>query len=263
MCWSSVKRTVLLINSVKRKAGIIAKRMLNTFKAPFTQWVHTAVWITMINVSTALWTKLNIFFLRWESQSTKTLNDLSAWIGSRAKNQVVAWLNLLWYYCSSQLLSHLYYMEVTSSAIQLEKDNFYVWFLYNSHHSAVLIVVFCLFHMRFAFYSPMTPSCGFNFYCINSGLNFEQDKLSHLVWWWCTAKINMWLGKVISFLLVYNNSCELCCLLPILRVMPCFFNGYTVLPWSMGRTFCVTDQGRSSLSQTLCAKDASCPFSPL
>lgn len=133
MGWSSVKRITLLINSMKTKAGIIARRIFNTSKAPFTQWVHIAVCIKMINISTPLWTKLNISFLRWESQSTKTLNDLSAWIGSRAKNQILAWLNLPWYYCSSPLFSHLYYTEVTSSVIQLDKNNFKIWFQYSSY----------------------------------------------------------------------------------------------------------------------------------
>lgn len=133
MGWSSVKRIALLINSMKTKAGIIARRIFNTSKAPFTQWVHIAVCIKMINISTPLWTKLNISFLRWESQSTKTLNDLSAWIGSRAKNQILAWLNLPWYYCSSPLFSHLYYTEVTSSVIQLDKNNLKIWFQYSSY----------------------------------------------------------------------------------------------------------------------------------
>lgn len=146
MSWSSFKRIVLPTNNTKRKAGIVA-RIFNTSKAPFTQWVHTAVCIKMINTLTLLWTKLNISFLRWESQSTKTLNDLSAWIGSRAKNQILACLNLPWYYCSYELFSHLYYIEVTSSVIQLHKNNFKIWFQYSScsPFSKMLLLQVCVF----------------------------------------------------------------------------------------------------------------------
>lgn len=167
MGWNSVKRIALLMNSMKRKASIIARRIFNIFKIPFTQWVHTAVCIKMINISTPVWTKLNISFLRWESQSTKTLNDLSAWIGSRAKNQILAWLNLPWYYCSSQLFSHLSCIEVASSVIQLDKNNFKICFQYSSCHSPGS---FC---KKLAFFSPMTPSLGFKFYCIRSAFHFH------------------------------------------------------------------------------------------
>lgn len=146
---------------MNRKAGIRARRIFNTWKALFTHWVHVAVCIKMINTSTPPWTKLNISFLRWESQSTKILNDLSAWIGSRAKNHILAWLNLPWYYCSSQLFSHLYYIEVTSCDTQMDKNNFKVWFQYSSCHSPDS------FYKRFAFFSPMTPSPGFKFYWIH------------------------------------------------------------------------------------------------
>lgn len=147
MGWSSVKRIALLINSMKRKAGIIARRIFNTSKAPFTQWVHIAVCIKMINISTLLWTKLNISFLRWESQSTKTLNDLSAWTGSRAKNQILACLSLPQYYCSYEVFSHLYYIEMTSSVIQLDKNNLKIWFHYSScsPFSKILSLEVCLF----------------------------------------------------------------------------------------------------------------------
>lgn len=147
MGWSSFKRILLLVNNIKRKAGILARRIFNTSKAPFTQWVHIAMCIKMINTLTLLWTKLNISFLRWESQSTKTLNDLSAWIGSRAKNQILACLNLPWYYCSYELFSHLYYTEETSSVIQLDKNNLKIWFQYSSFSpfSKILLLEVCLF----------------------------------------------------------------------------------------------------------------------
>lgn len=184
MGWSSVKRIALLINSVESKAGGMARRIFNTSKAPYTQWVHIAVCIKMINISTPLWTKLSISFLGWQSQSTKTLNDLSASAGSRAKNQILVWLNLPRCYCSSHLLSHLYCIEVTSSVIQWMK----IFLKYDFRTALTILQVFCLVLIRsLPFPLPQHQAVDLNFYCVHSGFCFgwalSLDRPSELVQW--------------------------------------------------------------------------------